>query len=163
MKLFYNEISSVVGKLMIVANEQALVAILWENEKPHRVPLDGMIKNKNHPIIQETEKQLDEYFTHKRTSFEIPLDLTGTDFQKKVWEELATIPYGTTVSYAQLAKQIGRPESARPLGAAVGKNPISIVIPCHRVIGTNGQLTGFAGGLKTKAFLLDLEKRCIGL
>lgn len=157
MNLFYKQISSDVGTLKIVANDHALVAILWEHEKLNRVKLQDMTKAKNHPIIQETEKQLHEYFSKKRNAFDIPLDPSGTDFQKEVWIALKDIPYGTTLSYAQVAKKIGRPRAVRALGGAIGKNPLSIVIPCHRVIGENGTLTGFAGGLKAKEFLLNLE------
>lgn len=157
MNLYYKDILSEVGKLRIVAHDLALVAILWEHEKPKRVKLDDMIEDKNHPIIKKTEKQLREYFSQQRTSFDIPFDLSGTDFQKTVWEALKDIPYGTTLSYAQLAKKINRPKAVRALGTAIGKNPLSIVIPCHRVIGTDGSLTGFAGGLHAKAILLNLE------
>ncbi len=159
MKLFYKEIFSKVGRLKLIANDHALVAILWENEKPNRVQLHQMVEDKNHPIIQMAEKQLIEYFNHQKTSFNIPLELNGTAFQNKVWEALKNIPYGNTFSYSQIAQKIDHPKAVRAVGTAIGKNPLSIVIPCHRVIGANGSLTGFAGGLSTKAFLLDLETK----
>jgi methylated-DNA-[protein]-cysteine S-methyltransferase len=102
-------------------------------------------------------RQLSDYFAGTRTHFDLPLDFHGTDFQKSVWAALLTIPFGETRSYAEIARQLGRPTAFRAVGAANGKNPISIVAPCHRVIGTNGALTGFAGGLEGKAFLLELE------
>ena len=109
------------------------------------------------PLLRETEKQLTEYFAGTRTQFSLTLDFAGTDFNRIVWQALLTIPYGQTRTYGQIAKQIGDPAHARAVGAANAKNPISIVAPCHRVIGANGKLTGFAGGLKVKAFLLNLE------
>jgi methylated-DNA-[protein]-cysteine S-methyltransferase len=105
----------------------------------------------------ETQRQLAEYFAGKRSQFELPLEPRGTEFQKKVWASLRTIPFGKTKSYAEIASAIGSPRACRAVGAANGKNPLSIVIPCHRVIGANGALTGFGGGLETKAKLLALE------
>jgi methylated-DNA-[protein]-cysteine S-methyltransferase len=148
---------SVVGKLKLVATEKGLAAILWENDKPHRVPLGPLSENKEHPVLKETEKQLNEYFDGKRKSFSLRLDSKGTDFQARVWQALLTIPFGETRSYGQIAKQIGNAKSVRAVGAANGRNPISIVVPCHRVIGASGQLTGFAGGLDVKQRLLSLE------
>jgi len=104
------------------------------------------------------ERQLAEYFSGRRKAFDLRLDFAGTEFQKKVWRALLTIPFGETRSYGEIAKQIGSPKAVRAVGAANGRNPISIVAPCHRVIGSTGKLTGFAGGLDTKAFLLDLER-----
>jgi len=108
-------------------------------------------------VLLETEQQLNDYFAGKRKKFSIKFDFAGTDFQKKVWETLAAIPFGETPSYGEIARRIGRPDAARAVGAAIGRNPISIAVPCHRVIGSNGKLTGFAGGLHTKASLLSLE------
>ena len=108
-------------------------------------------------MLLETERQLNEYFAGKRKKFSLKFDCLGTKFQKDVWQALATIPFGETRSYGQIARQIGRPKAVRAVGAANGKNPISIVVPCHRVIGSNGKLTGFAGGLETKASLLRME------
>ncbi len=110
-------------------------------------------------MLLETERQLNDYFSGKRKSFSVKLDFKGTDFQKKVWAALLTIPFGETRSYGQIAQQIKNPKAVRAVGAANGKNPISIIAPCHRVIGSTGKLTGFAGGLGTKAHLLALEGR----
>jgi methylated-DNA-[protein]-cysteine S-methyltransferase len=157
MTLFYKEMKSPVGKLKLVASSRALVGVLWEQERPNRVKLGIMSLDPRHPILLETERQLSEYFVGKRTCFDLPLDLNGTEFQKKVWQALREIPFGTTKSYLDLARAIGSPTASRAVGAANGKNPLSIVVPCHRVVGTDGTLTGFAGGLETKAALLALE------
>lgn len=152
-------IDSPVGKLELVASERGLAAILWEHDDPRRVPLGEVVESDSDPILLETERQLRAYFAGRRTEFSIPLDFRGTEFQRRVWSALLTIPYGETRSYAQLAEQIGCPAAARAVGAANGKNPISIIAPCHRVVGSDGQLTGFAGGLAIKARLLSHERR----
>lgn len=150
--------SSPVGELTLVASDKGLAAILWENDAPDRVRLGELMENKEHPILLEVEKQLNRYFAGTLKKFTVQLDFaTGTDFQRKVWQALLTIPFGETRSYAQIAEQIGHPTAVRAVGAANGKNPISIIAPCHRVIGSNGKLTGFAGGLEAKALLLGVE------
>ncbi|HWB05776.1 MAG TPA: methylated-DNA--[protein]-cysteine S-methyltransferase [Verrucomicrobiales bacterium] len=157
MKCYYKMMPSPVGELKLIASENGLAAILWENDDPHRVRLNSMEQNKSNPVLLETERQLNAYFAGKLKRFSLPLDFAGTEFQKKVWNALVTIPFGETRTYAQIAAQIGHPAAVRAVGAANGRNPISIVAPCHRVIGSNGKLTGFAGGLEVKAFLLELE------
>jgi methylated-DNA-[protein]-cysteine S-methyltransferase len=157
MTLFYQEMESPVGRLKLVASSKALVAVLWEQERPNRVKLDEMSLDPQHPILIEAERQLSEYFAGKRTQFDLPLRADGTEFQKKVWRALRKIPFGKTKSYLDLARAIGSPDASRAVGAANGKNPLSIVVPCHRVVGANGALTGFAGGVETKATLLALE------
>lgn len=146
-----------VGRLKLVASDRGLAAILWENDDPKRVRLGALAEGERHPVLLEAERQLAEYFAGRRRQFSLTFDFVGTGFQKEVWQALATIPFGETRSYGEIARQIGRPKGVRAVGAANGKNPISIVVPCHRVIGANGALTGFAGGLETKAFLLKLE------
>lgn len=148
---------SPVGKLKLVASDKGVAAILWENDREDRVPLGAMTEAPDHPVLVETRRQLDDYFAGKRTQFDLPLDFHGTDFQKSVWAALLRIPFGETRTYAQIARELDRPTAFRAVGAANGKNPISIVAPCHRVIGTDGSLTGFAGGLAGKQFLLELE------
>lgn len=148
-----------VGELTLIASNKGLSAILWENEGSQRVPLKPISRDDQHPILCETERQLREYFAGERQHFDLPYDTVGTEFQKKVWQALITIPFGETRSYRQIAEQIGNPKAVRAVGAANGKNPLSIVAPCHRVIGSNGKLTGFAGGLTVKAFLLELEAK----
>ncbi|MCD6034669.1 MAG: hypothetical protein K0R63_410 [Rickettsiales bacterium] len=159
MAYAYKTMKSPVGELKLVASDNGLAAILWENDDPKRVRLSPLEENKNHPVLLETERQLKEYFAGNLKEFSLKLDFVGTDFQKKVWAALLTIPFGETRSYAQIATQVGSPKAVRAVGAANGKNPISIIAPCHRVIGSNGKLTGFAGGLEAKACLLGIESK----
>ncbi|WP_019833041.1 methylated-DNA--[protein]-cysteine S-methyltransferase [Sphingomonas sp. PR090111-T3T-6A] len=149
--------ASPVGTLTLVASDAGLVAILWENDDPRRVPLPELVEEPDNALLCETQSQLGEYFTGGRTQFTVPLDFHGTDFQKSVWAALLQIPFGETRSYAEIARAIGNPAAIRAVGAANGRNPISIIAPCHRVIGSNGALTGFAGGLPAKQHLLALE------
>ena len=148
---------SPVGELKLVANGARLAAILWENDKPNRVRLGAMSEAADNPILVRTARQLEEYFAGTRRSFDLDLDFAGTAFQRAVWAALLTIPFGQTRTYSQIAAQIGHPAAVRAVGAANGRNPISIVAPCHRVIGASGKLTGFAGGLEAKERLLTLE------
>ena len=154
----YKRMRSPVGTLTLVATADGLAAILWENDAPGRVPLRLEREDNSDPVLVEAERQLAEYFAGRRTHFTLTLDPAGTAFQRTVWNALLTIPFGETRSYAQIAGQIGRPSAARAVGAANGRNPISIVTPCHRVVGSSGALTGFAGGLDVKAQLLALER-----
>ncbi|MCL1675005.1 methylated-DNA--[protein]-cysteine S-methyltransferase [Elizabethkingia meningoseptica] len=117
-----------------------------------------LYKDDKHPILIQTEKELNEYFNNKRTTFDIPLDFKGTEFQIRVWEALLNIPYGVTKSYGDLARILGDIKAVRAVGGALNKNPISIIVPCHRVVGISGNLVGFAGGLNNKSILLDLEQ-----
>jgi methylated-DNA-[protein]-cysteine S-methyltransferase len=157
MTYFCKTTPTPVGRLKLIATDRGLAAILWENDDPKRVRLEPVQEREDHPMLVEAESQLADYFAERRKEFTIPFDPSGTAFQKEVWRALSTIPFGETRSYAQIANQIGRPKAVRAVGAANGKNPISIMVPCHRVIGSNGALTGFAGGLETKARLLALE------
>ncbi|MBP1128285.1 MULTISPECIES: methylated-DNA--[protein]-cysteine S-methyltransferase [Pseudomonas] len=150
---------SPVGQLTLVARAGKLAAILWETERANRVRLDNLIEARDNPVLLETERQLHEYFAGTRNHFELELDFAGTVFQKQVCQALLTIPFGETRSYSQIARQIGNPTAVRAVGAANGRNPISIIAPCHRVIGASGTLTGFAGGLEAKQYLLTLENR----
>jgi methylated-DNA-[protein]-cysteine S-methyltransferase len=159
MTLAFTTIESPVGLLTLVASDVGLVAVLWEDDDPLRVRLGPLIEDGAHPVLVEAARQLDGYFAGTTTTFDLPLDMRGTDFQKSVWAALLTIPYGETRSYGAIARAIGRPGASRAVGAANGRNPLSIVAPCHRVVGTGGQLTGFAGGLEVKAALLALERR----
>ena len=153
----YKLMPSPVGELTLVARDGKLNAILWEVERANRVRLGELIEADDSPVLLETERQLQEYFTGKRNHFELELDFTGTDFQKQVWQALLTIPFGETRSYSQIAEPIGNPKAVRAVGAAIGRNPISLLAPCHRVIGASGGLTGLAGGLAAKQYLLALE------
>ena len=153
----FKKMFSPVGELTLVATDAGLTAILWENDDPDRVRLGAMVERGDDPILAATEQQLNAYFAGTLTRFTVPLDFQGTDFQKSVWAALLTIPFGETRSYGEIARQIGRPSASRAVGAANGRNPISIIAPCHRVIGSSGALTGFAGGLEAKAYLLGME------
>lgn len=138
-----------------------MVGVLWEREQPNRVKLDTATLDPQQPILLETERQLTEYFSGARTDFDLPLQTDGSEFQKKVWRALREIPFGQTRSYLDLAKAVGSSKAARAVGAANSKNPLSIIVPCHRVVGADGSLTGYAGGLDTKATLLALEIRSL--
>jgi len=151
------KVDSPIGRLTLVATDEGLAGILWDNDRPSRVRLNIEAEDEKHPVLVETARQLEEYFVGKRKSFDVKLDLDGTAFQRKVWNALLTIPFGETRSYGQIARQIGSPRAVRAVGAANGRNPVSIITPCHRVIGSTGKLTGFAGGLDVKARLLAFE------
>ncbi|AZC26185.1 MULTISPECIES: methylated-DNA--[protein]-cysteine S-methyltransferase [Pseudomonas] len=157
MSCVFKIIPSPVGQLTLVARGAKLAAILWEQERENRVRLGPLEEAGDHPALLEAQKQLAQYFAGTRKRFDLELDFVGTEFQCKVWQALLTIPFGETRSYSQIAQQIGSPKAVRAVGAANGRNPISIVTPCHRVIGASGSLTGFAGGLEAKQFLLALE------
>lgn len=155
----YKTISSPVGTLKLIASERGLAGVLWIHERPHPLELAAKIEASDHPLLLQTEQQLQEYFTGQRDTFPIPIDVQGTEFQLAVWRALPTIPYGETRSYGDIAKLIGDPDSVRAVGKAVNKNPVSIILPCHRVIGASGKLVGFGGGLENKSFLLRLEDK----
>jgi len=142
-----------IGKLQLYSNGVALTAIDW----PDQQFVQEHALEKDDDVLLETKRQLQQYFDKKREQFELPLDAGGTDFQKEVWESLRRIPYGEQRTYGDIAREIDRPRAVRAVGAANGRNPIPIIVPCHRVIGSNGTLTGFAGGLALKRELLALE------
>ncbi|MEM9103266.1 MAG: methylated-DNA--[protein]-cysteine S-methyltransferase [Pseudomonadota bacterium] len=157
----YDTMTSPVGLLLIFVSNKGIHSILWEHEVD-RNECKSMLKRyrqcSKQEIIVKTKQQLKEYFAGKRKAFDIPLCLDGTPFQIKAWQELYKIPYGQTISYGEQAARLGNKNKARAVGLANGLNPISIIMPCHRVIGSSGHLTGFGGGLKNKKFLLQLEK-----
>ena len=163
--IFIQSYVSPCGQLLLGSYGDRLCLCDWATESPrplvdHRLQhfLKASYRQGSTDVIEMARQQLDGYFRHKRRSFDIPLLFVGTDFQKEVWQALSTIPYGTTVSYAALAEQIGSPRSVRAVANANGVNAISIFAPCHRVIGSDGSLTGYAGGLAAKSFLLALER-----
>ncbi|MFT4185376.1 MAG: methylated-DNA--[protein]-cysteine S-methyltransferase [Rhizobium sp.] len=153
----YRLMDSPVGRLKLVASDTGLAAILWDNDRPKRVPLNIVAEDENHPVLLEAARQLAQYFAGERQDFDLLLDFAGTEFQRKVWLALLTIPFGETRSYTEIAEQIGAPRAVRAVGAANGRNPISIIAPCHRVVGSAGDLRGFAGGLERKTYLLGFE------
>jgi len=153
--MIYKEMNSPIGTLTLVADGENLVSILFPNTRKAKIL--SRAERGDNKVLHRTEKQLAEYFAGKRKSFDLPLAAVGTKFQKAVWRALSEIPFGVTKSYGEIAQRIGSPRASRAVGAANGRNPIPIVVPCHRVIGANGTLTGFGGGLPTKKFLLALE------
>jgi len=146
-----------VGALRLVADERGLNTVWFLRGRKDEVPREDW--KEDSAFFIEVTRQLQEYFAGTLHEFEIPLFMDGTDFQKRVWKNLQKIPYGETISYGELAKQIGDPKAVRAVGAANAQNPLPILVPCHRVIGSNGSLTGFGGGLENKRKLLDLESR----
>ena len=157
--IYYSEMDSPLGKLRLLGDASVLTGIYMENHL--RGPADPAIGTRDDARFADTRAQLAEYFTGERTAFDLPLDrLTGTAFQRQVWQALLGIPYGETISYGELARRIGQPAAVRAVGLANGSNPLSVVVPCHRVVGTGGRLVGYGGGLERKRFLLALEARC---
>lgn len=152
----YTHYLSPLGRITLQANQQGLLGLWFETHTTQPKELGQY--SPNDPILSQTINQLDEYFAKTRTQFDVPIAAVGTEFQQQVWRALMTIPYGETWSYQQLANAIGNPKAVRAVGLANGKNPISVIVPCHRVIGKNGKLTGYAGGVERKAKLLELEK-----
>lgn len=144
---------TLIGKIGIVEEDNTIVELLFINEDIRE------FKDVKTPLLEEARKQLDEYFKGKRRVFKLPFNLKGTEFQKKVWKALLDIPYGETFSYKEVAKNIGNENASRAVGNANNKNPLPIFIPCHRVIGANGKLVGYAGGLDIKVKLLELERK----
>lgn len=143
-------LSSPIGNIEIIGNETGLRSVSFSDA--------GSVHDDTiHPIETACKQQLEEYFSGKRTTFSLQMDLIGTDFQKKIWNELLKIPFGKTVSYMELAMQHGDVKAIRAVGAANGKNPVAVIVPCHRVIGAGGELVGYAGGLHRKKWLLELE------
>jgi methylated-DNA-[protein]-cysteine S-methyltransferase len=153
----YSHLKTPLGDLVLVANETGLIGIYFDDCDHVPAARSTWTLDPQHPILQQTEKQLREYFEGKRTGFSLPFHLAGTDFQERVWREIECIPYGQTISYSELARRAGAPEAIRAAGTSTGRNPLSIVIPCHRVMGKQGGITGYAGGLERKRYLLDLE------
>lgn len=150
--------TSPLGPILLAGHDAGLLGAWFEQQK-HYPDIDGLPFTP-HPSTTEAQTQLAAYFTGERTHFSMPLDLSsGTAFQQSVWQALLAIPCGLTISYANVSQQIGKPAAVRAVAAAIGRNPLSIMVPCHRVLGSNGSLTGYAGGLDRKAALLNLEQR----
>jgi methylated-DNA-[protein]-cysteine S-methyltransferase len=156
MSTYVTQIDSPVGRLMLAAADEGLRAIEFHASR-HPIARGRDWVDGTHPLLDAARRQLGEYFEGRRTAFDLPLAPEGTPFQLEVWHRLAGIPYGQTISYAELARRVGRPAASRAVGAANGRNPLPILLPCHRVIGADGSLTGFGGGLPVKRFLLELE------
>lgn len=157
-------VESPIGPITLVTEGGALTG-LYMNLHAH-APDGGSLGVRagleDDPVLAQAARQLEEYFAGERTEFDLPIELEGTGFQRTVWADLLKIPYGETISYGELARRIGQPTASRAVGLANGRNPVSIVVPCHRVVGANGSLTGYGGGLPRKQFLLALEQRTTG-
>lgn len=152
-----------VGPLTLVALGEALVAVWMEDQRHHPGAVaHGDPASTDDPVLARAARQLEEYFAGRRTDFDLPLAPEGTEFQRRVWAELLQIPYGETVTYGELARRLDNPTGSRAVGLANGRNPLGIVVPCHRVVGAGGNLTGYGGGLPRKRLLLDLEARVAG-
>lgn len=148
---------SPLGTMLLAATDDGLAGVWFEGQK-HGPDSRGWREDARHPVLRAAIAQLQAYYAGQRNDFDLPLDLrAGTPFQQSVWSALRAIPPGGTTSYGELARRLGRPQAARAIGAAVGRNPVSVVVPCHRVLGTGGSLTGYAGGLERKTALLRLE------
>ncbi|MBL4901477.1 MAG: methylated-DNA--[protein]-cysteine S-methyltransferase [Desulfocapsa sp.] len=161
MTIYYQKMTSPIGSIFIAADKVYLRAITFDrNEEKIRATL-SRFRHERNPIITQTHAQLQEYFSGIRTEFDLPIAFTGTPFQNQTWRALLTIPYGETRSYSEQALVIGNPKAVRAVGRTNGLNPIGIVVPCHRVIGKSGKLTGYAGGLDKKVFLLNLENEVL--
>jgi methylated-DNA-[protein]-cysteine S-methyltransferase len=154
---WYDYLDTPIGKLLLAADAKGLQQVWFETGKHRQEPDPAW--QRDTAKVAFARKQLEQYFAGERQNFDLPLHPVGTEFQVNVWLTLADIPYGTTISYAELARRIGQPLAVRAVGAANGRNPLPIVLPCHRVIGSDGSLTGFGGGLPTKRFLLGMEDR----
>ncbi len=152
----YTTYISPLGTITLQANENGLLGVWFESQTTQPEELGQL--SENDPILVKAIKQLEEYFSGDRTEFDLPIAAVGTEFQQRVWQALTTIPYGETWSYQDLANAIGNPKAVRAVGLANGKNPVSVIVPCHRVIGKNGKLTGYAGGVERKSKLLELER-----
>ena len=154
--LCYTELESPIGRVFVEADGEAVTGLYLPGHKGWvGGPADG--SRRSDQSLKNVRTQLAEYFAGERQEFDVPLKSTGTPFQERVWRALLEIPYGTTISYAELARRVGQPTASRAVGAANGRNPISILVPCHRVVGANGQLTGYGGGLEAKRWLLEWE------
>ncbi|WP_419854996.1 methylated-DNA--[protein]-cysteine S-methyltransferase [Candidatus Poriferisodalis sp.] len=154
---WHTTIDSPIGPLGLVATDEGLRAVSWRGDETSVKLPDDMVEDPDHPILRQAAHELNEYFDGDRTSFDVPLDLRGTPFQEAAWRALGDIPYGSTRSYGEQAALVGRPKAVRAIGQANGRNPVPIVLPCHRVIGADGSLTGFGGGLDLKTQLLQHE------
>jgi methylated-DNA-[protein]-cysteine S-methyltransferase len=153
----YDTMKSPWGEILLAASDRGLSGIYFKRQKYHpRLGADWKLDRK-HPVLKTAKRQLKEYFAGKRQEFDLTLDPSGTSYQRAVWKAIARVPYGKTISYGELAKRSGHPDAPRAAGAATGRNPIGIVVPCHRIVGANGSLTGYAGGLDRKRALLTLE------
>lgn len=153
----YDYYQSPHGRMLLVANDEGLAGVFFERQKHHPKRKTDWKKDPNHRVLRQAKRELVEYFSGKRKGFQVALAPEGTPFQRSVWKAISTVGFGETIAYGELARRAGHPGSARAAGAATGRNPIGIIVPCHRIVGANGALTGYAGGLAKKRALLALE------
>lgn len=156
--IYFTFYESPIQSLRLVSDGRSLLGLYMMSEKHGLTPPSDWLEDETVAPFLETKQQLTAYFAGSLTEFDLPLQMSGTPFQQQVWQALKIIPYGTTLSYGELAQQIGQPTASRAVGLSNGRNPVSIVVPCHRVIGANGKLTGYGGGLERKQWLLDHER-----
>lgn len=154
--IHYQSYASPLGSLLLAASEQGLCGLYFDEHRHFKGP-QGWVASDEHPHLRRAAEQLDEYFDRKRVRFDLPLDLTGTPFQQKVWQRLSQVPYGATASYLLHAQAVGAAHAVRAVGTAIGRNPVSIIVPCHRIVASSGALAGYAGGLERKRYLLAFE------
>lgn len=159
MTTYYTRIDSPIEQLLLTSDGESLTSLFMMSQRHGPYFSDTWILDNNAKPFTEARKQLAAYFTGELTDFDLPLKMIGTEFQKHVWRELLNIPFGATISYGELAKRVGNSNASRAVGAANGRNPISIIVPCHRVIGANGKLTGYGGGMERKEWLLTHESK----
>lgn len=156
--VYYIEHDSPLGPLILAATDSGLCGLYFDKHRYFKGTA-GWLRSPAHSHLLDASSQLDEYFAGKRIAFDVPLDMRGTEFQRAVWRELLSLPFGQTTSYQTIAQRIGRPQAVRATGTAIGRNPVCIFVPCHRVIGASGGLSGYAGGLERKHYLLGFELR----
>jgi methylated-DNA-[protein]-cysteine S-methyltransferase len=162
MELFFKRLQSPIGDISIFAGEKVLVGLLMcQHDKKNLRRRFSEAREKDNDLLVKTKDELQAFFAGRLKKFTVPVEFTGTDFQKAVWKSLRSIEFGQLATYADIARQIGRPSAVRAVGGAIGSNPISIIVPCHRVIGSDNSLTGFGGGLPTKQLLLEIEGHTI--
>lgn len=159
MTTYYTRIESPIDPLLLTSDGEALTSLFMMSQRHGPFFSDAWIRDDNAKPFAEAQKQMKAYFAGELTEFDLPLVMRGTEFQQQVWQELQNIPFGVTISYGELAERVGNPKSSRAVGAANGRNPISIIVPCHRVIGANGKLTGYGGGMERKEWLLAHESK----
>ena len=159
MTTYYTRIESPIEPLLLASDGESLTSLFMVTQRHGPFFSETWIRDDNAKPFAEARRQMEAYFAGELTEFDLPLNMTGTEFQKTVWRELLNIPFGVTISYGELAERVGNPSASRAVGAANGRNPISIIVPCHRVIGSNGKLTGYGGGIERKEWLLAHESK----
>lgn len=158
----YTYVETPWGQIRLTSDGEALTSVYFTGQRHEPETHPEWVRNDDLPLLRQAGEELREYFSGKRTTFDVPLKPSGTPFQERVWEALCGIPYGETISYGELARRVGNPAASRAVGLANGKNPLGIIVPCHRVIGASGKLVGYGGGLDRKQRLLDLEAQVSG-